>query len=704
MIGEPLDEEQIVDILKRESDAAKDYCEGELREEQEAALRYFEAQSFGNEEEGRSKVILPDVQEACDYMKISMLAPFVAGDLVVEFEAEQEEDEEGAEEATHAIQYSFMRQQDGYRVLHDWIDAALKEKIGAVKTTCQTETRVSRETVIINAEQMAAIEMLGDEAEALLEGAEVENVNENEDGSFNVVLKREIEKKRFVDIPIPSEELRFKRRTKHEDDTDYIAHVVPMTRSELVDMGFDAEQVYDLTLDDDEDFTERDDTRGSDYSWRDEESSEALQILQYCEEYARIDIDGDGIAERVKVCRVGDEVLKYADGGEMAIETIDEQPIVVFTPYPRAHRMVGISLAEKVMDLQLLRSTTARQLMDGMYNSNMPRFWIPEASIGDNTIDDLLNVIPGSPVRGGNGPMPQDMTGTFDVGKSLQVMEMWTGERETRTGITRLNQGLDDDTLNKTATGMMSMQAKGEQHEEFLARNFAECLARLFGKKYRLMKREGEKFRVKVDGQYREADPTMWPEEMNLQIRVGLGTNSKQKRIQSRMMFAPILAEGKEAGMVEGKHLFKAVDGLVRDLGLGKGSDFWIDPDAPPEIDPETGQPIEKPEKPDPAMLEVQAKQQESQAKLQMDQQKAQGQIQIDQMKAQASIEAERERNAMQMSVAREKAELEAELARDRAEFEAKLAQERATFEQMMAMKSQEANVPDNRPGGDLSK
>ena len=699
MIGQPLDEEQIVDILKREYEAAKDYCEGDLREEQDAALRYFEARDFGNEEEGRSKVVLPDVQEACDYMKISMMAPFVSGDNVVVFEAEREEDEAGAEDATHAIQYSFMRQQDGYRVLHDWIDSALKEKIGAVKTTCITETRVSRETIILDQAQMMALETVDIDI-----GGEVENTTENEDGTYNVVVKSETQRKRFIDIPIPSEELRFKSRTKHEDDTDYIAHAVPMTRSELVDMGFDPEQVYDLTLHDDDDWRERDHLRGSDYSWKDQESSEALQELLYLEEYARIDVDGDGVAERVKICRVGDEILRYADGGELAVETVDEQPIVVFTPYPRAHRMVGISLAEKVMDLQLLRSTTARQLMDGMYNSNMPRFWIPEASLGDNTIDDLLNPIPGSPVRGGNGPMPQDMTGTFDVGKSLSVMEMWTGERETRTGITRLNQGLDENTLNKTATGAAMMQAKGEQHEEFLARNFAECLSRLFAKKYRLMKREGEKFNVKVDGQYREVDPTTWPEDINLQIRVGLGTNSKDKRINARMMLAPILAEGKEAGAVDDKHLFTAVDGLVRDLGLGKGDDFWTDPDAPPKVDPQTGQPIEKPEKPDPAMLEMQAKQQEAQGKLQMEQAKAQGQMQIEQMKAQAAIEAERERNAMQMEVAREKASLEAELARDRAEFEAQLAQDKASFEKQMAMASQAANMPENRPGGDLDK
>src|SRR3546814_1367091 len=74
----------------------------------------------------------------------------------------------------------------------------------------------------------------------------------------------------------------------------------------------------------------------------------------------------------------------------------------------------------------------------------------------------------------------------------MALMELMVGEQESRTGITRLNQGLDADAMNKTATGMASQSAQGAQIEQFVARNFADAMARLFAKKLRLMISEGD--------------------------------------------------------------------------------------------------------------------------------------------------------------------------------------------------------------------
>ena len=185
----------------------------------------------------------------------------------------------------------------------------------------------------------------------------------------------------------------------------------------------------------------------------------------------------------------------------------------------------------------------------------MPRPIVDSRLADADTYSDILNPIPGSPIRapGGAGTVQPFQTG-FDIGKSMQAMEWLTGERESRTGITRLNQGLDADALNKTATGTALMQSQGQQQEEFIARNLAETLSRLFLKKYRLMRAEGDPFKVKVDGQYKEVDPSQWPEEVNMIVRVGLGSNSKDKRIQARMALAQLMAEGTQIGDVEPKH------------------------------------------------------------------------------------------------------------------------------------------------------
>src|SRR3546814_8357528 len=86
------------------------------------------------------------------------------------------------------------------------------------------------------------------------------------------------------------------------------------------------------------------------------------------EEYIRVDADDDGIAELLKVFRVGNVILD--------VEEVDEVPFVVFCPFPRAHRMVGNSLADKVMDIQRVRSVLLRKALDGTYLTNAPRMFV----------------------------------------------------------------------------------------------------------------------------------------------------------------------------------------------------------------------------------------------------------------------------------------------------------------------------------------
>lgn len=681
------DIDELVDALRREAESADSEWE-RIRPLQDDAHDYYEAKPFGNEVDGRSQIILPDVQETIDYMVPSVLRTFISGDRVVEFEATDEEDEPLADEATAAIGYSFMRDQDGFRVLHDWLSSGLLEKYGAVKTSVRSEERVVRDRLVVS----DPVELEG------LDG-EIEDVEESEQGLV-VSIKREITRKRFVDEVIPREEFRYSARARHEDDADYLAHVSVKTRSDLVDMGFDREQVYALPMHS----ASPDDRERDRDGWEpDPESTTALQLVQLREEYARMDLDGDGIAERVQVFRVENEILRWAETGQDAIETIDEQPFSVFTPFPRANRLIGYSLADKVMDIQLARSTIARQLMDGMYQGNLPRPVVAEQGASENTIDDLLSPIAGAPIRVRDARAITPFSTNFDVGKSLTVMEWMTGERESRTGITRLNQGLDADALNKTATGTAMMQAQGQQQEEFIARTFAEAFSRLMAKKYRLMHREGEPFKIKVDGQYKQVDPRAWPEDVNVAIRVGLGTGSKDKRVQARMALAPLLAEGAAAGKVSDKNLYNAMDGLVRDLGLGQGDDFWKNPD--------TQNPEEQQEQPDPEAIAAQAEAQREQQKLEFEQQKAAAQLQQAAEESAAKIELMRQEAAAKLDAQERKSAAEAEMNLQRMAFEQSMAMRQMEFNERMAerkadsdAKAAETRISANRPGGDLDK
>lgn len=681
---ETLDLKALAAVLDREYRAADDYGDY-ISDLTETAFRYYEAQPFGNEIEGRSQVVMPDVRETVDYMAQSVLRTFISGDRTVEFEATDESCEQAAEEATATINYLFMRRQDGYRLLHDGCTEGLLRKIGIFKTAVETVEKVTRETVIAPLDGLLL---------QLPEGAEIEAMQEREDGTVEATFKLVRVEKRFVDYSIPVRRFKFSPNATHEDTADYLCHAEPKTRSALVEMGFDRDQVYSLPVHDkpwEETESEYLDTLNA------EDVEPELEKVLLCHEFARIDIDGDGIAERIEVYRVGSEILIDAETGEPSIETVEEHPFAVFCPFPRPHRLVGYSLADKVMDIQLQRSFVARQLFDGLALANMPRPIIDMTLADATTISDVLTPIPGSPIRArGGAAAVQPYNAGLDIGKSLEVLEWITGERESRTGITRLNQGLDADALNKTATGTALMQAQGQQSEEFIARNLAETLARLFLKKYRLMRREGGTFRVKVDGEYRTVDPATWPDDINIVVRVGLGSGSKDKRIQYRMALMAAMQQGTEIGEVQGKHRFKFIDGLVRDMGLGQGDDFWTDPDA--DIDPATGMPRQQGERPDPELVKVQAQAQMEAERLALDRAKAQAQIDTDRMKAQAQLDAMREKHMLEMDQARERMDLEARLAREKMLIEAELEREA-----MAGRVAADIAIGSNRPGGDLN-
>lgn len=686
-------DDDLLSLLKREQDAAVSYRNGTLADEQANALEFYDARPFGDEVDGQSQVVTPDVAEVVDYMTVSVARTCVSGDRVVEFEARRPGGEDSAQEATEAVGQAFMRDQDGYKVLIGWLQSGLIEKVGVVKAACMTERRNRRRTVTVDADQLVAL----DEAGALLEMAD------NGDGTFTARIQDTQERKRYVSPTVPSEEMLWAPRTRHEDDTGYIAQRSRVTRSWLVEQGFDRAIVDSLPPE-----------HGGETWWTEVQANARWgmdnenvdrdgpmsEVVLY-EEYIRVDRDGDGVAELLKVFRAGDTILEA--------EEVDEQPFVVFCPFPRAHRLVGDSLAEKVMDLQRIRSVITRQTIDGVMLSNRPRAQIDENSIGDTTIDDWLTPGPGVLVRTRAGGEIRPVVEGFDSTSGLNLLQFLVGERESRTGITRLNQGLDADALNKTATGTALMQAQGQQMEEYVARNFAEALGRLFAKFVRMMIAEGDPLMVKLDGEFREARPEAWDGDMPVVVRVGLGSGRKEQRLQYWQLLIQDQMNLSMGGspLVSPENLYRARDGAIRDMGLGNPNEFYTDPSTLGPQEP----------KKDAATIEAEGKVQLEAAKLQGEQQKVAAELTLAQRKQEAALSIEADKAAMQAGIAQDKAALEAQLARDKADFEARLAAEKWAFEQEMARQrfehdremaqrkaAADADLPKNRLGGDLDK
>ncbi|WP_442679757.1 portal protein [Sphingomonas sp. ASY06-1R] len=675
---------ELAAMLAEDERLALSFRDSTLADEQAVAIDYYEARPFGDEEEGLSQVVTPDVAEVVDYMTISTSRTIVAGDRVVEFESAQAEGEAAAEEATAAVTYSFMKGQDGYRVIHDWIQSGLIEKIGIAKTCAETHETVTKRRGVMGEDQLAALHA---------GGAEIAAATDHGDGSFTIEAIERTHEVRFVDYPIPSEEFLFASRTRHEDDSDYLCHRSSKSISDLIAMGFDRDVVESLPADDRATWLDM----RSNARWLDETqiTPTGTRKVWLREEYKRVDLDGDGVDELVKIFRVDDVILD--------VEEVDENPFVVWCPFPRAHRMVGHSLADKVMDLQRIKSVILRQQLNGLYLTNNPRMYVPQECVTEDTIDDLLMVRPGGLVRGRGPNKPEPLYEPFDMAKGMTMLEYITGERESRTGITRLNQGLDADALNKTATGTALMQAQGQQMEEYVARNFAEALARLFAKKLRLMVAVGKPFPIRVDGQARTVDPARWPAGLSASARVGLGSGRKDQRLQYRAQMLDMQKEALPVGLATPRNIFKNLSAMVRDAGLGVPTDYFQDPAA-------QGQ-APAPPAPDAAMVKTQAEAEAQRQRLMLDRQKAEADLMLERQQGQAKLDALREENALKLQLEREKAAAEAALARERMELEFSLAERRFQAEQAMPRRrsrerrgNTEACITPMRNGGALDQ
>jgi len=369
----PIAPPEFLSWLQSEEQRARDE---NLDEQRKIALDFYNGAPFGDEEEGRSQIVTRDVAEVIDYMVPSILRTMVSGDRVVEFEALDANDKDALEEATEAVSQQFMQGQEGWRILHDSLKSGLLEKTGQIKSFVTTE-RVRRQRDI-SADELAAIH---DQVKLV----EAEPLDDQE-LMWRVAWIEE--RPKFVDEPIANEEFGCTTDARSLHDSVYYHHKTPKTLSELEEMGYDTDGLNWADGGNSVTLLER--ARDGNANTQLVSRDGPLRAVWLLEEYCRYDLNGDGIAELLKVHRVGNQVLVQKDTNELAIEEIEYGLIEEWCPFPMQHRRVGQSLADKVLDIQRVRSMTMRQYADSLYQANAPRVLVNENAIGLTTVDDLL--------------------------------------------------------------------------------------------------------------------------------------------------------------------------------------------------------------------------------------------------------------------------------------------------------------------------
>ena len=366
-----------------------------------------------------------------------------------------------AEQATNYINYIFNKDNPGFSILYTWFKDALIEKNGIVKVYWDESEKVEQETyenlndqeyqILINNDDVEVVEeesFVDEKAKEQLEqikalaeaqGQVMEDIPTPK--LHNCIIKRTSSSGKVKIENIPPEEFLIQKSAKSIEDADFVAHRVLKTRSDLIQMGFDRDIVDDLPT---QNTVTMNDERLARFADIDESPlhdapDESTQDIEIYECYVKIDMDGDGIAELRKVIVAGGNANTILEN--MPCDFI---PFCSLTPVPMPHRFYGRSVSELVEDVQLVKSTVMRQLLDNMYLTNNNRVAIMDGMVN---LDDLLTSRPGGVVRTKQPPsqVMLPMQNQTISQQAFPLLEYLDTVRETRTGVTRYSQGLDAD-------------------------------------------------------------------------------------------------------------------------------------------------------------------------------------------------------------------------------------------------------------------
>ena len=610
-------------ILSNQIRNALGYLGGQLSQSRKKSIEYYLGDKLGTEIDGRSQVVSTDVSDTVESILPNLLRIFTASDKVVRCDPVTAEDVPLADQATAYINHVFYKDNNGFQLLYNFFKDALIEKNGFLKIYYDESEKVEHETYknLTQAEKDAlndtqdeieevdeevfedekAKEAFDKQIEALeAQGLDTSQIQKPNFNLYNCKIKR-IKKQGKIKIEsVPPEEFLIDRTAKSIDDAEFVSHKVLMTRSEIIEMGFDEEEVMQLPTSSVDIYNNEEIVRQrniDEYPVDTPTDKSTEKVLVY-ESYIRYDADGDGIAELRKIISAGDD-------GYTVLENMpcDNIPFVTITPIPMPHRFYGRSISELVEDIQLMKSTVMRQLLDNMYLTNNNRVAIMDGMVN---MDDLLTTRPGGVVRTKQPPsqVMQPLQAQPISQQAFPLLSYLDSVREVRTGITKQVQGLDPNTLSaKTATGVNALMTQTQMRSELIARIFAETGVKdLFRKIFELMVKYQDKERVvMLNNQYVPVKPTEWKDKFNINIVVGLGTGSKEQQILllnnilERQIQAFSLQGGKEMPMVTLKNMYNTLSKIIENAGLKNVESYFVDPDlgkqmmqppAPPPLTP----------------------------------------------------------------------------------------------------------------------
>lgn len=530
-----------------------------------------------------SEWVSRDVKTSIDWIIPQLMEVFTGSDKPVSVQARNIEKTESARKTELLMQYQLDTKNDYTTFCNDiWVDA-LKLNHGVAKVWWKHREQRTPMQVMIGVNDYNVMNQLANAATA--GDIEITKVKEVDGGYFNVEYDEiKVTDNYPVIERLPPSEFRFTPDAPVISDCKFVAHRKIVKGDYLKRKEAEGEyENVDKALENagDTNYSHYDTVhnRGTNnkYSHSDDGDNASKDVELY-ECYVDVDYNNDGIYEKLIVHTVGDSdvplKIQKNEFGRVPFFCIcsERDPEVIFNE--------KTGFADIIEQQQDLKTAVIRQMIINISKCNNPQMAFDQANVDVEALIDGEDLVP---TNGMPGNLLYPISTPPMSNATMDLVTYSQNEIESQTGSTRYNQGLDSNSLNKTASGITAIMGQSEKRLKNMARLVAENF-------YKPMFR----FIIQLNQQFGDAEQMIRIGDKNVSImksdvdvdydlilNVGQGAGTKEARINYLMLLInqiyPIFAQ---YGIVNEYSWFIAGKTLLEEMGLTNAEKTLIDPNS----------------------------------------------------------------------------------------------------------------------------
>ena len=544
-------------------------CKSAMEKDQLAnaeKIKRYLREPYGNEVKGRSQMVMSDVADTIEWVMPSLMKIFYGSEDVVSLRPQGPEDEDKVKLLEEKINHDFQKGMNGFEILHDFFKDALLKKKGIVKYRWEKKTTFTDK-------EYSGLNIM--EFSHLVENPDIEVLSYEQVGElYNTKIRKKTETSRPVIENLPSEEFYYLPTSISLSKSEFVAHKKKIHKNELKKYDIKKEAIDEeiKAFEDDPAYLERfNDLGGINFITPDKDTDDVWLYECYLNEY-----DKEGNANPKKVTIVGNKIVDVEDN------QYKKPPFCICSPIRMPHRMVGMDIAELILDIQKLRTALVRYVMDNIYFQNNGMKIVNPFRIN---VDQLLNNnVPGGIATTLMDTNPGDAIFPVPIAPLpphiMNIMEYVEQMKENRTGITKYNQGMDSKSLNRTASGISQIMGAAQQRVEMIARVFAESQDGVRGMFQALVDLNlmffDKRQNIKINEKWMNIGPLDISAECDVVIDIGSGTGSKElKANQLMMMFDKYAAVAAALpDMITKRNIYNMISSIWENLGFKNVSKY----------------------------------------------------------------------------------------------------------------------------------